>query len=174
MVRRDWGPHADTILAAYPADSDKDAIHAARNLQRDSTYAWTAWTWAKEQRAAPVYVYNFDHRPPFPKLPKFDNVQAPHTVELPYVFGELYSPRMSWTQDDHVISELMISYWTNFAKTGDPNGPGLPRWTPAGADGQQSMHFGTSTAQMGEIGALQQLKALDEVYKKVRPAGVGK
>jgi para-nitrobenzyl esterase len=174
MVRRNWGPHADTILAAYPADSDEDAIHAARDLQRDSTFAWTAWTWAKEQRGAPVYVYNFDHRPPFPKLPKFDNVQAPHTVELPYVFGELYSPRMSWTHDDHVISELMISYWTNFAKTGDPNGPGLPRWPPAGADGQQSMHFGTSTAQMGEIGALQQLQALDEVYKKVRPAGAGK
>jgi para-nitrobenzyl esterase len=96
-------------------------------LWRDSTFAWTAWTWAKGQRGAPVYVYNFDHRPPFPKVPQFDDVQAPHAVELPYVFGELTSPRMSWSQDDRAISDTMIGYWTNFAKTGYPNGPGRRR-----------------------------------------------
>jgi para-nitrobenzyl esterase len=174
IVRRNWGAHADAVFAAYPAANDTEALHAVRDLQRDSTFGWTAWTWAKGQRGAPVYVYNFDHRPPFPKMPKFDDVQAPHAVELAYVFGELYSPLMSWSKDDYAISDTMIGYWTNFAKNGDPNGPGLPRWTPAGADGQQSMHFGASTAEMGEIGALPRLKALDQYYSSARPGGTGK
>ena len=52
-----------------------------------------------------------------------------HSDDIEYVFGTLDSrPGMSIRPEDRALSELMQQYWTNFAKSGDPNGPGLPKW----------------------------------------------
>ena len=165
MVRRQWGAFADTILATYPASTDVQALKAMRDIQRDAGFGWPAWTWARGEHGAKVYLYNFDHRPPFAAGPRFAAIQAPHAVELPYVFGTLTSPQMAWSPDDRAISAAMIGYWTNFAKTGDPNGPGLPGWTPSNPAAVSSIHFGRSRPEMGEIDALPKLQALDGYFK---------
>ena len=53
------------------------------------------------------------------------------------------SPR-PFVDADHRIAAMMSSYWANFAATGDPNGAGLPRWTPAGAK-PEVMELGDQT-----------------------------
>lgn len=55
---------------------------------------------------------------------------APHASEIPYVFGTLDTRwgAESASPEDQAISSLMNSYWIRFAKTGDPNGAGLPEW----------------------------------------------
>ena len=54
---------------------------------------------------------------------------ARHAGEIEYVFGTLdSSPGVPWDAADRRISDLMMTYWSNFARTGDPNAPGLPTW----------------------------------------------
>ena len=163
-IKAMWAADADKILAAYPAANDAQALRSGRDLQRDSTFAWSAWTWGRLQRGAPVYIYNFDHRPPFPKNPQFDEMGAPHAADLPYVFGTLNAPQMAWADSDRAISKTMIDYWTNFAKTGNPNGSGVPRWDAYAPGGDQSLHFGPSSASMGPINALEKLNAIDTIF----------
>jgi para-nitrobenzyl esterase len=61
------------------------------------------------------------------------------------------------------MSDLMSSYWVNFAKNGDPNGPGLPVWPAFAAASQSAMHFdGKSSAR--PVPNMAQIKALDSYY----------
>ena len=49
--------------------------------------------------------------------------------------------RFAWTGDDYKLSEIFQGYFSNFVKTGDPNGPGLPNWTPIHAGAAQVMYL---------------------------------
>jgi para-nitrobenzyl esterase len=124
-VRSDYGQYADKILAAYPAASDAEALRSARDLFRDTAFAWPTWAWARLQSQTgkgKVYVYYFSHRPPYPDTPEFKDWGAAHGGEIAYVFGN-FTPAMPATPADHAVSEEMSSYWVNFAKTGDPGWP---------------------------------------------------
>jgi para-nitrobenzyl esterase len=62
-----------------------------------------------------------------------------HGIEIPYVFGAFRDPAWRWlpfTSDDAALSNLIQTYWTNFAKRGNPNGQGLPNW-PAWSDSKK-------------------------------------
>ena len=70
----------------------------------------------------PAYVYHFTR-----DLPG-DSQGAWHSAELWYMMGTLDRCWRPWTEGDRALSERMLDYWTNFMKTGDPNGNGHPLW----------------------------------------------
>ena len=83
-----------------------------------------------------VYVYRFDRSIPGKGE---GELGAFHGLEIPFVFGTLRDPTWHWlpfTQDDAALSNLIQTYWTNFAKSGDPNAQGLPKW-PAWTDSKK-------------------------------------
>lgn len=64
------------------------------------------------------------------------------SADIEYVFETLDSKNLPWTDSDRKLSDMISSYWTNFAKNGNPNGSGLPKWPQdAKKDGYELMHL---------------------------------
>ena len=164
-VRKRYGPFADDLLAAYPA-GDKGVPKTARDLMRDAAFGWHTWTWARLQARAgksKVFVYHFDQHPVRPAgSPEADH-GMPHGVDVPYVFQTLDRSKPELRPGDLAISETVSHYWTNFAKHGDPNGPGLPAWPQFTEGGNQVMVF-HDEAHLGTVPSLKGLEVLDHYF----------
>ena len=100
------------------------------------------WCAAQEK---PSYTWLFDRRLPG------DDRGAWHSSDLWYWFGTLESCWRPMEQKDYSLSTRMTDYLTNFAKSGNPNGEGLPLWQPAG---RESMRLGEGETAMGKVSKL--------------------
>lgn len=127
---KDFEEKAEQFLTYYPAKTDAEAIASAKDLAGDRFIALATWKWLEAHATSgesPVYRYRFDQAPPPDKYHP-EGSGAYHSSEIEYVFGNFASKPAAWTALDRQVSEQMMNYWTNFAKTGDPNGKGLPAW----------------------------------------------
>ncbi|HXA76937.1 MAG TPA: carboxylesterase/lipase family protein [Candidatus Acidoferrales bacterium] len=164
-VRAGFADYADKILAAYPAGSDAEALRSARDLQRDSLFAWSTWSWARLQSKTgkgKTYVYYFSHRPQYPDAPQFKSWGAAHGSEIAFVFGN-FAAAMPATDADKRVSDEVSSYWVNFAKAGDPNGSALPAW-PAFTDANQQVMNLNDPSKAIPAPNLEKLQVLDGYY----------
>jgi para-nitrobenzyl esterase len=134
---------ADRILAMYPASSDAEAAKSQRLMLRDWGFGWNMWIWARlasKTGTHKVFDYYFDHRLPLPDQEPFKDWGVQHGAELFYVLQH-YIPGWKWTARDKKIGDIMSSYWVNFARSGDPNGPGLPPWRAFTQSHQRVLHM---------------------------------
>jgi para-nitrobenzyl esterase len=130
-----FGARAAEALAFYPAGAPEQAAASARQLGGDLVIAHGTWAWIeaqKENGKADVFRYQFNHAPQTPEgwfgAKSSIHAGAFHACELIYVFENLRSFPWRIGENDVTVAKLTSSYWVNFIKTGNPNGPGLPEW----------------------------------------------
>ncbi len=166
-IRNKYGPGAEETLKAYPHATDAEAVRSAKDAIREFSFAWPTWNWARLQSKYgrnKAFVYYFDRCTPA------SPDGSSHGAEVPYVFnnlgkigqlGGLNGP------EDRALSELITSYWINFAKRGDPNGPGLPVWPAFDEKGQMTMFF-DKTPSARPHPNVGKIKAFDTHFAKLR------
>ncbi|MBL8551249.1 MAG: carboxylesterase family protein [Hyphomonadaceae bacterium] len=175
-VRGGYGDYAAAFLAAYPHADAADAFRAAKDIRRDGFFGWPTWAWARLQSRTgqgKVYAYYFDHTLPAPPSSRFHGGEgAIHAADIPYVFGTL-DPNWALTDTDRALSNLFMSYWVNFARTGDPNGPGLPLW-PAFTESDQRMMQLDDNPRAVPTPNLAQIQVFETYYAAKRAANTSR
>ena len=132
---------APKLKALYAEDLAISPGMALREILTDAFMAMSMRGWAQYNHNAdqPTYLYYMDYVPPAYQIYLFDdpNLNLPggprstgayHSGDLAYVFNNVGKTGDFWLEEDFAMARAMSSYWTNFAKTGNPNGANLPNW----------------------------------------------
>lgn len=156
-----FGPYADQARKAYDPDGAKSLQEVNAEIGMDKAMAepsrFVAATLAKQ--GLPTYLYRFSYVAA--SMQDQWKTGAPHATEIPYVMDTVkakYGDQLSAT--DAKIADETNSYWANFAKTGNPNGAGLPVWPRYDPAKDQLMNF---TAKGVPVGMTDPVKARMDV-----------
>jgi len=147
MAVQRYADRADTFLKLYPGSTDAAAAKSAADFSGDQFIAYGTWKWMEIDRTTGnqnIYRYQLDLAAPPSKF--HPGSYAFHSDDIEYVFGTLDTrPGAVWRPEDYKLSDQIMSYWTDFAKTGDPNGVDgrgnkLPEW-PKYGEGDPVLHL---------------------------------
>ena len=124
-----FGNFSEEAATAYEADGTVDFAKMLTLVNTDKVWAEPARFTARAftSKLIPVYTYLFSYVP----ISMKDRMKygASHASEIPFVFDNLIERNGSkFDTKDQEIAKMMNTYWVNFAKTGNPNGNGLPLW----------------------------------------------
>jgi len=147
---------------AYPATVDGDVSGQYLRLQND-LFAFGAYSFARAMTRAgqKAYVYLFS----FVDTGKRLQLGAFHGEELMFLSDSFPN---DWKRgpDEATLGKLMRAYWTQFAKTGDPNAPGLLRWPAYEATLEQVIELGR-TVNVGPLRHAAQLRVLEQIMNQI-------
>jgi len=142
IVRKVFPKGADRVLKVYAPERYGGPKGAFDALVTDLVFACPARRAARTLQARPpkVFRYVFTHA-------RNAELGATHGSELPFVFGTVTKP----SADEAALAAVMLGYWTRFARTGDPNGPGAPAWPPVGANADVYQQLAVSIATHANV-----------------------
>lgn len=166
------GPNADKILSMYSYRDYRRPMDLFFEAASDAVFTGRQYQLAESiSGEVPVYLYRFDWNDTrFPH-----KAGAFHGLDIPMVFGALeidskiakILTSQKAVEAGKPLSEQMMSYFTNFARTGNPNGPGLPEWTAYTTQNKQRMYFDTPVHEAPLTGV--QLERYNWVAEKTMP-----
>jgi len=164
-----FGPDAAAARQAFHVKPSQSVAELAQQVGRVEMMIEPARFVA--QRVAACGQRSYEYRFSYVATPLRGKLSgAPHSSEIPYVFDTLRDS--SWgnfgkglTANDLKIAAQMNSYWANFAKTGDPNGPGLPHWPRFTKSGDELMNFTVDGPKGGPDPWVTQLNLVEKIQK---------
>ncbi len=166
-VEQRFGPYADDLLEAYPVGKN-NVPKTARDLIRDAAFGWQTWAWAKlqaETGTSKVFYYYFDQHPEFQEdSPKYGH-GTPHGHDVGFVFKHVDLESENYTDSDLELSEVMATYWTNFAKHGNPNGNSVPEWPQFTNENPDVMYLKGAVPFVGPVPSEEALEVLDDYFE---------
>jgi para-nitrobenzyl esterase len=107
---------------------------------------------AREQQGSPAYVFQFDWQSP--------SFESCHCLEIPFMFDNFAnwpdSPMLRGAKADEIaaIGQAMHKAWIAFARTGDPNHPGMPRWPVYRRQERMTMRFDSVIGPVSDLAGL--------------------
>lgn len=142
-IRIFYGSSASVVTGLFLINNVLGRTESADSWINDVVCACPAMAMSMLQAGTghPAYVYQFLRSIPGKGEKTLGSF---HSLELPYVFGAFRKSAWNWLPFepvDYALGEAIMSYWTNFAKTGNPNGPKLPNWPAFEGGSQASMEF---------------------------------
>lgn len=129
----------DAILAHYPSATYGSPQSAVARAFGDSVFVCPSRRMARafSKAGSPTYLYHFTYKNPNAALP---NLGAFHSSELPFIFGnpsELLPENL--TAEQRKLSAIMMAYWGEFGRSGEPAGDGALKFPPYEAATDESM-----------------------------------
>ncbi|MCR5557612.1 MAG: carboxylesterase family protein [Butyrivibrio sp.] len=164
LLADDMGEYADELSQVVPYNLPQRDQHfiidgmgeakGALNLAYSAiwfSYSHYVWNNYMVKQNRPAYEYYFT---------KTNNMLSNyHAGEIPYAYGNLWRHPGLYDDEDYKLSEIMQNYWVNFAKTGDPNGAGLPRWEMRSKENTKLLNLDTDIKMMEDPN--------NEIYKVI-------
>ena len=129
VIADKFGEKSDEILSIYPASDKEEMISSSKSLLGDSLFGAPSYFAAKSmaKRGEAIYFYHFNQKP---SGKAGELLGAFHAYEIGYVFGVGGLGPI----ENQYLSDTMLSYWTNFATSGNPNSDSLPTWETMKSD----------------------------------------
>jgi para-nitrobenzyl esterase len=174
------GAQADALMATYPTASDAEAHDTACRMMGDFVFLQgTRSVLRAVSKINAAYQYEFTR---VTGIGSRIHWGAYHASEIPYVFGTLpdsaYGTVVTFLGDfsvaadsyndyDAKLSKSMSAAWIRFAKTGDPNGPGLPEWPKFKSPAEAYLEFGETIEAKAAL-RRQQLDTWTEYMERQR------
>ncbi len=123
-----FGPDGEKVADFYAPDSTADLRKTAVQLITDGWFVQPSRQFARamDGQGSAVWMYHFTK-------PVWGWMGAAHAAEIGYVFGKLEDPK----PEDAKLSDAFMTYWVQFAKTGNPNADGEPIWPAYKMDSDQ-------------------------------------
>ena len=162
QLEADFPSFIVSLIGPPTPANDRDARAAFVAFQGDMRFGWDMLAWARlhaMRSRGRTYLYHFGRTPP-------GEAGASHGTEMAYVFGHP-SPKAPWTDADWKLANTMAAYWTNFAKTGDPNGADVPSWPTFTRARENALLIGHDV-RAGALPNAGDLASIDRLYEAVR------
>ncbi|ULQ53422.1 carboxylesterase/lipase family protein [Flavihumibacter fluvii] len=142
VLEKTYGGKSGEYWKLYGGTTVEAIKQGATDLASDNFIGYGTWKWSDLQSktgSKPVYRYFYTHSRPALKGAKDNSPEsagAVHSAEIEYAMGNLPTNKFyDWQPEDYTVSQIMQGFFVNFIKTGNPNGTGLPAWTPVKPNG---------------------------------------